>query len=101
MTEQQLYLNNQLTLRDLAHASGFSLHQVSAALNVAKDSCFYYFINALRVQGVAKLLLAHPARSVLDIADAGFNFKSLFYRLLKTYKVHPRAYRQQQLKADH
>ncbi|MCJ8337178.1 MAG: hypothetical protein MJK10_01805 [Pseudomonadales bacterium] len=51
VTEQQLYLNNQFSVSDLAHASGFSLHPVSAALNVAKDSCFYGFINALRVKG--------------------------------------------------
>ena len=102
MTEQQLYLNNQLSLSDLAHASGFSMHQVSAALNVAKDSCFYDYINALRVEGAAKLLLAHPARSVLDIAmDAGFNSKSAFYSAFKKHiKVTPSAYRRQQLIAD-
>lgn len=100
MSERQLFLNNQLSLGDLAQASGFSLHQVSAALNADKDSCFYDYINALRVAVAAKLLVAHPSKAVLDIAmDAGFNSKSAFYSAFKKHlQTTPSAYRERQLK---
>ncbi|EPJ49501.1 MAG: hypothetical protein OFPI_24810 [Osedax symbiont Rs2] len=100
MCEQRLYLNNDLSLGDLAHSSGFRFHQVSAALNADDDSCFYDYVNAYRVAAAAKLLLAHPAKAVLDIAmDAGFNSKSAFYSAFKKkLQTTPSAYRQQQLK---
>ena len=103
MSEQRLYLNNDLSLGDLAHASGFRFHQVSAALNADKDSCFYDYVNAYRVAAAAKLLLAHPAKAVLDIAmDAGFNSKSAFYSAFKKQlQTTPSAYRQQQLRVCH
>ena len=97
MSEQQLFLNNELSLSDLAHASGFRFHQVSAALNADKDSCFYDYVNAYRVEAAAELLRAHPAKAVLDIAmDAGFNSKSAFYSAFKKHlQTTPSAYRQQ------
>ena len=101
MSERQLFLNNQLSLGDLAHASGFSIHQVSGALNADKDSCFYDYVNALRVEVAAKLLVTRPGKAVLDIAmEAGFNSKSAFYSAFKKHlQITPSAYRELHLKA--
>lgn len=101
MSERQLFLNNQLSLGDLAHASGFSIHQVSGALNADKDSCFYDYVNALRIEVAAKLLVTRPGKAVLDIAmEAGFNSKSAFYSAFKKHlQTTPSAYRELHLKA--
>ncbi|MCO7189961.1 MULTISPECIES: helix-turn-helix transcriptional regulator [unclassified Pseudoalteromonas] len=95
--DEKLFLNPDLTLHDLACASGHSRHHVSQAINQSKKVSFFDFINQLRVTHAQAQLLAHPNRSVLDVSlDSGFNSRSAFYGAFKRYTgVTPGEYRKQ------
>jgi len=97
MTEKKLYLQEDLTLQDLADELSISPHHLSMILNVHFRQNFYTFVNGYRVEEV-KRMLADPAnrdRSILSIAyDAGFNSKSTFNTIFRKFTGKtPRQYR--------
>lgn len=86
MQEQKLYLDCDLTLRDLAEQAGMSYHQASQVINGQMNQRFFSFVNNYRVQ-LAKELLADPTTNKMAIVDlaleAGFKSKSSFYDAFK------------------
>lgn len=86
MQEEKLYLDCDLTLRDLAEHAGMSYHQASQVINEQMNQRFFSFVNDYRVQ-LAKELLADPKTSKMAIADlameVGFKSKSSFYDSFK------------------
>jgi len=86
MQEQKLYLDCDLTLRDLAEQAGMSYHQASQVINGQMNQRFFSFVNNYRVQ-LAKELLTNPDTNKMAIVDlameAGFKSKSSFYDAFK------------------
>lgn len=88
METQQLYLNGELKLSDVAEALGISTNNLSQIINDKLNKNFYDFVNAYRVEAARKLL-ADPEKdnlTLLAIAfDAGFNSKSTFNSVFKKH----------------
>ena len=86
MQEQKLYLDCDLTLRDLAEHAGLNYQQASQVINGQMNQRFFSFVNSYRIQ-LAKDLMADPETSKMAIVDlaleVGFKSKSSFYDAFK------------------
>ena len=86
MQEKKLYLDCDLTLRDLADHAGMSYHQASQVINGQMNQRFFSFVNNYRIE-LAKEMLADPKTSKMAIVDlameVGFKSKSSFYDAFK------------------
>lgn len=88
MTEERLYLDNELTLATIADKLGIGIHDASFLINEVTGSNFYNYINKFRVEEAKKLLQSEDAKrfSVLGIAfESGFNSKTAFYAAFKKF----------------
>jgi AraC-like DNA-binding protein len=81
MTAEKAYLENDLTLADLAGRVGATPHQLSQVFSQHLGETFFDFVNRHRVEAV-KATLARPGaagRALLEIAlECGFGSKSTF-----------------------
>ncbi|KZN55531.1 helix-turn-helix domain-containing protein [Pseudoalteromonas luteoviolacea] len=85
MRSDRLFLNPQLSISELAKHINSTTAEVSCTLNTHLNMNFYDFVNRYRVDE-AKLLLCKTQHKVLAVAfDAGFNSKSTFNKLFKSY----------------
>ena len=86
MNENRPYLNEDITLADMAKQMSINTHQLSMILNLHLNMNFYTFINSYRVEQ-AKEILSLPennSASILSIAyRSGFNSKSTFNSMFK------------------
>ena len=86
MEERKPYLQNELSIQELAEATGIPRHHLSRVVNERLNKNFYDFINEYRV-AEAKRLLLNPAFShytTLAIAlEAGFSSKATFNAVFK------------------
>jgi AraC-like DNA-binding protein len=84
--KEKIYLQPELTLKDLAKGSGMSIHDASEVINAGFGYNFNEFINRYRVEEV-KNRLKDPANDHLAIMavafDSGFNSKASFNRIFK------------------
>lgn len=99
MTEQRVYLENDLNLTDLAGRLECSNNELSQVINDQFGQNFFDYINAHRIAEAKRLLCApeHDKTPVLTIAmESGFNSKSAFYTAFKKdMGISPTAYRRQ------
>jgi AraC-like DNA-binding protein len=99
METDKPYLNNELTLRELAGKLSMSTHNLSEILNTRLKQNFYDFINGYRVEEVKRRLADNESEkySLIAIAfDSGFNSKSAFNTIFKKQTgVTPSQYRKQ------
>lgn len=95
--DQGVYLRSDLTLSMLAQALGSTPNKLSMIINQGHGQTFYEFINDLRVQFAANLLLDKPEYTITQVMyDAGFTAKSTFYsHFKKAHKLTPSEYRAQ------
>lgn len=100
MVEDQIFLNNDLSLSSLASRLGLSIHNTSYLINKHTEGNFYNFINQLRVEEAKKMLLEGRMEelNMVGIAfAAGFNSKTAFNTAFKKYTGYsPTAYVKQQ-----
>jgi len=86
--KQKLYLNPQLSLKDLALTLNASTHFVSKVINSKSKRSFYDLINQYRV-AYLKQLLENPEFENLTILalglDSGFNSKASLNRVFKKH----------------
>lgn len=86
MDSEKPYLNNKLTLPELASLAGTSAHNLSEVINSRLEQNFFEFVNSYRVKEVQRRM-ADPDNAhltVLAIAlDSGFNSKSTFNSIFK------------------
>jgi AraC-like DNA-binding protein len=86
MQNEELYLDCDLTLRDLARHVGISYHQASQVINGQMNQRFFSFVNNYRIE-LAKELMTDPKTSKMAIVDlaveVGFKSKSSFYDAFK------------------
>jgi AraC-like DNA-binding protein len=97
----KLYLNENLSISDLAEELGVSTKKLSELLNQHLDTNFYNLINHYRVNEVIARLSMPDAEkyNLLGIAyECGFQSKASFNRIFKQKTGHsPSAYRKQRI----
>lgn len=82
----ELYLDGNLSLSQLAKLTGVNKHHLSEVLNKHAGKNFYEFINEYRIEFVRRRLAADTERTILDIAfEAGFSSKSTFNAVFKQF----------------
>ena len=88
MTEEKIYLNNEINLSSLAKTLGVSLHHLSQIINERIGQNFYDYINSLRIEEAKKRLAAtqyeHLSISAICF-DVGFNSLSAFNAAFKKF----------------
>lgn len=86
MEEEKIYLDNELTLVQLANALETSTNKLSWLFNTVYDSTFYDFINDERINAYLNKLKAkeHRTKTLSSLAfEVGFNSKSTFNKAFK------------------
>jgi AraC-like DNA-binding protein len=86
MEKEKLYLENELTLAQVAQRLNASIHDTSYLINHSTGSNFYSFVNKYRIEEAKRLLrsMAVKKLTVLGIAfEAGFNSKTAFNTAFK------------------
>jgi AraC-like DNA-binding protein len=88
LEETKPYLNETLTLTELAAQLGITRNQLSSLINSTTGENFYTFINKYRIEEV-KRLIANPKNmnfTILSLAhEAGFSSKSAFQAVFKKF----------------
>ena len=85
MEQQQLYLNPNLKLADLATALGSNRSSISNCINSQRNCSFPQFVNAYRIAHVQELLRNQPNLKVTHVwMNAGFSSEASFYRIFKS-----------------
>ncbi|WP_339815935.1 AraC family transcriptional regulator [uncultured Imperialibacter sp.] len=88
LVEQELYLEQNLTLDDLAKKLDKPRHYISQAIGSEEGLTFYSLVNQLRVEAAKEKLVSDEFAhfSLLGIGlDSGFNSKASFNRVFKEY----------------
>ena len=88
MTEQRLYLDNELNLFHLAKQLDVAEHQLSQVLSEEIGQNFYEYINRKRIAHAKNLLSSNDAQynNILELAfSVGFNNKTSFNAAFKRF----------------
>ena len=86
MKEQRPYLNNNLTIRELASLVGLTEHNISEVINVGVGVSFFDFINSYRVTEFSERVVQPENENITLLAlamECGFSSKSSFNRIFK------------------
>lgn len=89
MEKDKLYLNQDLSLNEVAEKIDIPRHHISVVLNKILDKTFFDYINKYRVEEVKKRLQDTSSKNLTLLAiafDAGFNSKATFNRIFKKYE---------------
>lgn len=88
LTNEQLYLNPDITLQDFAEQLGINARYLSYTINTGFGKTFFELINEFRIKHAQQLLLDEESgrRTVLEVMyESGFNSKSAFNTAFKKY----------------
>ena len=96
----QIFLNPEITLSDIARRIGTNRSYLSDYFNHECNSSFNDYINSLRLSHAEKLIKANPTMPIDEIASAsGFNSTTTFRRAFaKKHGITPSQYRQNTVK---
>ena len=84
MDEDQLYLNSNLRLQDVAVRINTNSSYVSECINSVRNQSFSQFVNIYRVRHAQNLLLQQPDMKTATAATAsGFSTEASFFRNFK------------------
>ncbi len=86
ITEEEVYIQPDLTLKSLAEKLNTSPNNLSWLLNQVYQATFYEYINSHRIKAFIKRVdnQEHRSHTLLSLAmDAGFNSKSTFNKAFK------------------
>ena len=89
MMKEKPYLNQSLSLKDLAKAIDTYPHYITQVLNTIFNKNFYDFVNQYRIEEAERQLKSSSKAkfTILSIAyDCGFNSKATFNRVFKDKK---------------
>lgn len=97
--QDEVYLDPEITLDQLANKLACTPRQVSRVINQHYQQNFFEFINFYRVERAKKLLLEQATLPMLEVMDqAGFSSKSAFNRFFKKYtQMTPTQFRNQNI----
>jgi len=100
MTNEKIFLDNEINLTTVAEKLGISIHDASYLINEVTGSNFYNFINRHRVEEAKKLLTSDRTDqlNMLGICfESGFNSKTAFNTAFKKFVgISPSEYAKQQ-----
>lgn len=99
ISQQQLYLNDSLSLTDLAKASGIKAHTLSQVINQTMKTNFYKLINAFRVKHAIALIDDAKLNWTLEriAIESGFSNRVTFSKAFKEVTGStPSTYKKQQ-----
>ena len=86
MEQQQLYLNSELKLEDIASALGLNRSYVSDCINSHTGDSFSQFVNGYRIEYAKRVLRSQPDTKVTSLyLSAGFSSEQSFYRNFKSF----------------
>lgn len=88
MEDQELFLNSELRLNDLADALDLSRNHTSQVINEHFNLSFFDFVNSYRIDYAKKLLLRriNDRSTIAQIAfEAGFNNRASFYKAFRKF----------------
>lgn len=84
MDEQQLFLNSELKVSDVAAALGTNSDYVSRSIKAGRDCSFVRFVNGYRVDYAQRLMRTRPDDKMSAVCLAsGFANESSFFRTFK------------------
>ena len=84
MEEQQLFINPNLKLSDLADAVGANRGTISSCIKSQRNCSFPYFVNTYRVARAQELMRSQPDIKIAEVwMSAGFSSESSFFRIFK------------------
>ena len=100
MNENQLYLEEKLSIKDVAEMLDINHQQLSEILNRELGKSFSSYVNDIKISEAKKLLVDEPELPVIRIAmSVGFNSIRTFNRVFaKSTGVTPVEYRNRNLK---
>lgn len=85
METQQVYLNQDLKVKDVADSLNVSSNTISACINAQKGCSFNQFVNEYRVEHAKKLLSEATDMKISHIChESGFASEATFFRVFKT-----------------
>lgn len=97
--QQRLYLNEKLTLTDLAKATDIKAHTLSQIINQSMQTNFYKLINGYRIQHAVELIDDTTVNWSLEriALESGFNNRVTFSKAFKeVMDCTPSAYKKKQ-----
>lgn len=101
MEQQQLFLNSELKIGDVAVLLNTNSRYISNCINAEEGVTFSQFVNNYRVAYAKRLLSQLPEKKMSGIyAEAGFSGESSFFRIFKAATgLTPKEWRKQEAKA--
>ncbi|TGL56711.1 helix-turn-helix domain-containing protein [Leptospira ognonensis] len=99
MTEDKVFLEEELRLSDLAALLGLTVHQTSEILNQILKISFADLLKKYRIEEAKRLLVEDVRKPVLDVAlECGFTSKSVFNEAFRKHEsLTPLEFRKKQL----
>lgn len=99
MEQQQLYLDSELTMFEVAEAIGVRPNHLSQIINSQFGLNFFNFVNKYRIDEAKRLLLSDENISIITVAfDSGFKSASTFYSAFSKFTgTNPNQFRRQNL----
>lgn len=100
---KQLYLDEKLSLTDLAKATGIKAHTLSQVINLTMKTSFYKLINTYRIQHAIELIDNPAMNWTLErIAyESGFSNRVTFSKAFKeVMQCTPTAYKKEKIRAS-
>ena len=84
MEQQQLFMNPNLKITDLATALGTNRSAISNCINSQRNCSFPQFVNNYRVAYAQELLRSQPDIKIAEVCvKSGFSGEASFYRIFK------------------
>ena len=84
MEQQQLFMNPNLKITDLATALGTNRSAISNCINSQRNCSFPQFVNTYRVAYAQELLRSQPDIKIAEVClKSGFSGEASFYRIFK------------------
>ncbi len=86
MRQDKLYLQNDLTLAQLALVMGLGTHHMSQVINQHCGTNFYDYVNSHRARYATQVLARHGKVNLTRLAfEAGFNNRASFNKAFRKY----------------
>ncbi len=94
MKQKRVYLNPNLTIKDLANQLELPPYLVSKRINQGYQKTFFRFVNVYRIEHAKELLINSDIKILAVALDSGFTNKSSFHRTFKRIEgITPSEYR--------
>lgn len=85
MESDQLFLNTELKVADIAQVLGVNSRYVSDSIKVCRNCSFAQYLNGKRVEYAKRMMQQSPDKKLSEVwAISGFSNESTFFRAFKS-----------------